>query len=282
MTPSPLTFLLVNCSKTEDKGNTQGASLIKTVGSTTNQVAQSTQEIKGVSIASQPHQMIGILNPDRTITLVTSLAEPQATKVHLIGNVSTALKSLSTIATAQKVTNCQVFPQEAQMVTGSPGSSTHKAAPVQLIQNTHTHEKKSICIPAELPQTSQLAGKHIFTSIGQTVLQPHSVQLPTIVQNGGQALLHGMTQIGGQNVTIKEQNLVQTVKSPITIQQNIPMQEPVSSANGQTVLQTVHVPLQTIQGVPGATILQTQRQPATVPVHTVPQLSNMRHITQVN
>lgn len=278
-----MTLLLVTCSKTEDEGNSQGASLTKVLGPTTSQVIQSPQEIVAMAAGSQPQQMIGVLNPDRTITLVTSLSQPQATNVHVIDNVATALKSLSTITTAQKVTNSQVFPQRAQMLAGSPGNITYNATPAQQIHNTQIDDKKAICIPAELPQTFQLVNKHIFTPTGQTFLQPQGVQVPTSVQNGGQALLHGMTQIGGQNVTIKQGNVVQTLKSPMPVQQTFPMQVPISSANGQTVLQTVPVPVQTIQGVPRANILQSQGQLFTVnaPAPMVTQLSNMGHIAQV-
>lgn len=250
---------------------------------------QQPQEIVATAAASQlvpfqPQQTIGVLNPDGTITQVTGLGQHQAANVHVSGNVAAALKSLPTVATAQNVANGQVFPQGAQIVAGSPGNITYNVIPAQQIHNIQIDGQEAIYIPAGLPQTFQLAGNQaILTPNGQTFLRAQGVQVPTSVQNG-QAVLHGMAQIGGQNVAIRQGNVVQALQLPMPVQQTFPVQVPISTANGQTVFQTVHVPVQTIQGVPGASILQSQGQPLTVnvPAHMVPQLSNMQHIAQVS
>lgn len=251
---------------------------------------QSTQEIVATAAASHllPFQAqqttIGVLNPDGTITQVSGLGQPQATNVHVSGNVAAALKGLPTVATAQNVANGQVFPQGAQIVAGSPGNITYNVIPAQQIQNIQIDGQDAIYIPA-VPQTFQIAGNQaILTPTGQTFLRAQGVQVPTSVQNGGQ-VLHSMAQIGGQNVTIRQGNVVQALQLPMPIQQTIPVQVPISTAGGHTVLQTIHVPIQTLQGVPGANVLQSQGQPITVnvPAHMVPQLaSQMGSIAQVS
>lgn len=284
-----MALLAATCSKIGDEGGSQGASPTKVVGPATSQVIQPSQEIVATAAASQlvpfqPQQTIGVLNPDGTITQVTGLGQPQAANVHVSGNVAAALKSLPTVATAQNVANGQVFPQGAQIVAGSPGNITYNVIPAQQIHNIQIDGQEAIYIPAGLPQTFQLAGNQaILTPNGQTFLRAQGVQVPTSVQNG-QAVLHGMAQIGGQNVAIRQGNVVQALQLPMPVQQTFPVQVPISTANGQTVFQTVHVPVQTIQGVPGASILQSQGQPLTVnvPAHMVPQLSNMQHIAQVS
>lgn len=286
-----MALLAATCSKIGDEGGTQGASPTKVVGPATSQVIQPSQEIVASAAAShllpfQTQQTIGVLNPDGTITQVSGLGQPQAANVHVSGNVAAALKSLPTVATAQNVANGQVFPQGAQIVAGSPGNITYNVIPAQQIQNIQIDGQDAIYIPA-VPQTFQIAGNQaILTPTGQTFLRAQGVQVPTSVQNGGQAVLHGMAQIGGQNVAIRQGNVVQALQLPMPIQQTIPVQVPISTANGQTVFQTFHVPVQTaVQGVPGANVLQSQGQPITlnVPAHMVPQIaSQMGQIAQVS
>lgn len=201
--------------------------------------------------------------------------------------MAAALKSLPTVATAQNVANGQVFPQGAQIVAGSPGNITYNVIPAQQIQNIQIDGQDAIYIPAVAPQAFQIAAGNqaILTPTGQTFLRAQGVQVPTSVQNGGQAVLHGMAQIGGQNVTIRQGNVVQALQIPMPIQQTIPVQVPISTAGGHTVLQTIHVPLHTLQGVPGGNVLQSQGQPITVnlPAHMVPQIaSQMGSIAQVS
>lgn len=253
---------------------------------------QSSQEIVATAashlVPFQTQQTIGVLNPDGTITQVSGLGQPQAANVHVSGNVAAALKSLPTVATAQNVANGQVFPQGAQIVAGSPGNITYNVIPAQQIQNIQIDGQDAIYIPAAVPQTFQIAGNQtILTPTGQTFLRAQGVQVPTSVQNG-QTVLHSMAQLGGQNVTIRQGNVVQALQLPMPIQQTIPVQVPISTAGGHTVLQTIHVPIQTVQGVqgvPGANVLQSQGQPITVnvPAHMVPQIaSQMGQIAQVS
>lgn len=49
--------------------------------------------------------------------------------------------------------------------------------------------------------------------------------------------------ITGQNVQVRPGTLPQVVQFP-TMQQTVPVQVPISTGNGQTIYQTVHVPLQ--------------------------------------
>ncbi|GFY66670.1 transcription factor Sp3 [Trichonephila inaurata madagascariensis] len=285
--PSPLALLAATCSKIgspTDEGGSQGASPVKVVGP--NQVIQSGEIIAtatGAHLVPFQPQTVGVLNPDGTLTQVTGVNQQTAAaaNVHVSGNVA-ALKSIPTVATAQNVAsvNGQVFPQGTQLVAGNPGNITYNVIPAQQIQNIQIDGQDAIYIPA-MPQTFQISGNQIIQApTGQTFLRAQGVPVPTSVQNGTQAVLQGMTgavaQIGGQNVTIRQGNVVQALQLPMPIQQTIPVQVPISTANGHTMLQTIHVPIQTMQGVPGANVLQSQAQPITlnVPAHMLSQLAS--------
>ncbi|KAF8786773.1 transcription factor Sp4-like isoform X1 [Argiope bruennichi] len=285
--PSPLALLAATCSKIgspTDEGGSQGASPVKVVGP--NQVIQSGEIIAtatGAHLVPFQSQTVGVLNPDGTVTQVTGVNQQTAaaTNVHVSGNVA-ALKSIPTVATAQNVAsvNGQVFPQGTQLVAGNPGNITYNVIPAQQVQNVQIDGQDAIYIPA-VPQAFQISGNQIIQAPGgQTFLRAQGVPASTSVQNGTQAVLQGMTgavtQIGGQNVTIRQGNVVQALQLPMPIQQTIPVQVPISTANGHTVLQTIHVPIQTVQGVPGANVLQSQAQPITlnVPAHMLSQLAS--------
>ena len=66
-------------------------------------------------------------------------------------------------------------------------------------------------------------------------------------------------QKSGQNVQMRQAGaLPQVVQFP-TMQQTVPVQVPISTGNGQTIYQTVHVPLQAFAGqMPG--LVQPQMQ----------------------
>lgn len=62
----------------------------------------------------------------------------------------------------------------------------------------------------------------------------------------------------GQNVQVRPGGLPQVVQFP-AMQQTVPVQVPIQTANGQTIYQTVHVPLQAFAGqMPG--LVQPQMQ----------------------
>lgn len=65
----------------------------------------------------------------------------------------------------------------------------------------------------------------------------------------------------GQNVTVRPAAMPQVVQFP-TLQQTVPVQVPLTTANGQTVYHTVHFPLQALAATSlGPNISQVQMIP---------------------
>lgn len=72
---------------------------------------------------------------------------------------------------------------------------------------------------------------------------------------------------------VRQANLPQVVQFP-TMQQTVPVQVPISTANGQTIYQTVHVPIQALAGqMPG--LVQPQMQ-------IFPQIAQVANIITPN
>lgn len=78
----------------------------------------------------------------------------------------------------------------------------------------------------------------------------------------------------GQNVQVRQAGTIpQMVQFP-TMQQTVPVQVPISTGNGQTIYQTVHVPLQAFAGqMPG--LMQPQMQ-------IFPQIAQVANIITPN
>lgn len=161
------------------------------------------------------------------------------------------------------------------------------------VQTVHIDGQEAIFIPASLTgQPVQLGGNQgtILTPTpqGATFIRAPHVQT---VQSAGQQVLPNLPQLAnlnvqgvapGQNITIRPASIIQTIQLPSgvqqqisqmtqPIQQTVPVQIPVSTTGGQTVMQTVQIPLAALQGalpqVASATILP-QSQIATSLVTT--------------
>lgn len=78
----------------------------------------------------------------------------------------------------------------------------------------------------------------------------------------------------GQNVQVRQAGTIpQMVQFP-TMQQTVPVQVPISTGNGQTIYQTIHVPLQAFAGqMPG--LMQPQMQ-------IFPQIAQVANIITPN
>ncbi|OQR78688.1 hypothetical protein BIW11_06246 [Tropilaelaps mercedesae] len=106
------------------------------------------------------------------------------------------------------------------------------------IQNIQIDGQEAIFIPAALTGGA--------TQVAQT---------GQIVRSAGGSP-QAATATAYQNVTIRNGNTIQTIQVPVaapTVQQTtvVPMQVPVPTANGQTIYQTIHVPIQSLGGVGG-------------------------------
>jgi hypothetical protein len=87
---------------------------------------------------------------------------------------------------------------------------------------------------------------------------------------GGQQVQFAQITPSGQTVAVRQgNNLVQAVQLPVNaVQQTIPIQIPIQNANGQTVLQTIHLPLSALQAI-GAGSVTAQVMPAQMNTQTV-------------
>ena len=78
-------------------------------------------------------------------------------------------------------------------------------------------------------------------------------QAQTVVQSVAGNVVNFAQLSGGQTtvpLAVRQGNVLQTLQLPIgNVQQTIPLQVPMSTANGQTIFQTIHLPLQAIQAV---------------------------------
>ncbi|KAI7688336.1 Transcription factor Sp4 [Sarcoptes scabiei] len=135
------------------------------------------------------------------------------------------------------------------------------------------------------PQQIQIDGQEaIFLQGGQQAIQIAGNQLlsPTQVvrqtatataaqnQQPGQVYIQGIGNAllsNGQPVTVQQGRLVQAVQLPV--QQTIPVQS-ISTQNGQTILQTIQIPIQALQS------LGTNVQPQQIAAQVMPQLQQVQ------
>uniref|UniRef100_L7M9T3 Putative transcription factor sp3 n=1 Tax=Rhipicephalus pulchellus TaxID=72859 RepID=L7M9T3_RHIPC len=245
--PSPLALLAATCSKigsptdspADDSGGGDGANGDASPAKTNSATVLPAGAGELVAQYVQTPTM-GVLNPDGTVTPMPSptvKAAPQAQQ---------AVFSPGTQLVAQ--------------VTPS-GQITYNAIPQ--IQNIQIDGQEAIFIPAS------------FTG-GQQAIQLTG-GAPTLLANQGFLRPQGFTQ----NVAIRQGNVVQTLQLPLAaaaapMQQTLPVQVPISTGNGQTVFQTIHVPVQTLQAVatPQGNMLASGQQLAAAQV--VQQLAQMQ------
>lgn len=83
-----------------------------------------------------------------------------------------------------------------------------------------------------------------------------------------------MISLSGQNISVRQSNMPQVVQLP-AVQQTIPVQLPISS-NGQTMYQTVHLPIQSFASSLPNIIQANQGQ-----LMQIPQLTQMAQAPQM-
>ncbi|KAG0412262.1 hypothetical protein HPB47_010622, partial [Ixodes persulcatus] len=251
--PSPLALLAATCSKIGsptdspadessggDGGNGDAGNGATSPAKATTATVLPSGELVAQYVQAAP-QTVGILNQDGTVTQV------------------------STTSQAVKAAQQAVFSPGTQLVAQMTpsGQITYNAMPQ--IQNIQIDGQEAIFIPASFTGGHQQAIQ--LTGAGPTLLANQGFLRPQAT---------GFTQ----NVAIRQGNMVQTLQLPIAaaapMQQTIPIQVPISTGNGQTVYQTIHVPVQTMQAMaPQGNVLTAQgQQLATAQV--VQQLAQMQ------
>lgn len=197
-------------------------------------------------------QTIGILNSDGTVTQINS------SQVSVASSMANNIKAITSVA-GQAVS----LQQGTQIVTqASPGqqSISYSIIPQQQMQNIQSVQidgQEAIFIPASSfsggQQTIQISGNQILTSPNQTLVRGQN-QANASNQQQQQQVLQSLgnnvqfAQIAGNGQVIRQGNGMQTFQMP-QVQQTIPVQIPISTANGQTIYQTIQLPLSALQAV---------------------------------
>ncbi|XP_076368569.1 transcription factor Sp2-like [Tachypleus tridentatus] len=284
-----------------EEGGTQGSSTVKVVDqnqvSEGGEVIP--PDLGSAHFIPVQSQAVGLLNPDGTVTQVAGV-NGQSTQPAAVTVPTAGIKSLPSSDSAGTPNfqsgvpvaslNGQLFPQSTQTIVAQPqagGNITYSVISADQLQNLQIDGQGAIFIPGGVnhvatactgqTQPIQINGNQaVLTPSGQTFIRTQNVQPPPSVslQNNILQQIQGIqgvgninnvafSPLGGQSMAIRQGNILQALQLPLNaMQQTIPIQIPVSTAGGQTVLQTIHLPVQVIQAVGGSNMLPTTGQPA--------------------
>lgn len=216
---------------------------------------------------------IGIVNPDGTVTHITP--HPQVT-AQVATSIGTPIKAVT--QSGQTVS----LAGGTQIVTLSPGSagSGYSIIQPQQMQAISIDGQEAIYIPA-----SSLSGGQQAIQIGNQIISPSNIVTRGPATSGQQnqqqqqQVIQGNVQFAqlgtNQTVTVRPAgtNVLQTIQMPM--QQTIPIQFPITTSNGQTVYQTINLPIQMLQAISAGNVT----------AQVVPQMSQVQvggHQLQVN
>lgn len=211
--------------------------------------------------------LINFFFTDGTVTQLNTQAVPSS-----IAQTTQQIKPVTSIAN-------QTITQLGQAATTqiNSGGVAYSIIPAQQIQNIQIDGQDAIYIPASSfnttgQQTFQIAGTNqIFTQQSNqpnqsTVVRTSTGTTPTqqtAVIQGVQGLNNmNLTQLtGGQTVALRQGNIMQTLQLPINnLQQTIPVQVPMQTQNGQTVYQTMQIPISALGNLTGQQVIQQMPQ----------------------
>ena len=215
-------------------------------------------------IPVQAGQTLGVLNPDGT---VTQLNPQVVSAVSSAASVGTPIKGITSVANSNALSNAtQIFTQ-----TSPSNAGIYSILQPQQLQ---IDGQEAFFIPGA-QQAIQLSGNQLLSSPNQTVVRQQNTAQQQNQQSAQQTVFIpgiGNVSLGqfssGQTVAVRQGNVVQTIQLPV--QQNIPVQV-ISQQNGQTILQTIHLPIQALQSLNAGNIQQLTAQ-------VVPQMQQV-HIT---
>jgi transcription factor Sp len=124
-------------------------------------------------------------------------------------------------------------------------------------------------------QAIQISGNQLLSSPNQAVVRQQNTQQNQQQHQQQTVFIPGIGNVslgqfgGGQTVAVRQGNVVQTLQLPV--QQTIPVQA-ISTQNGQTILQTIHLPIQALQSLNAGNVQHLTAQ-------VVPQ---MQQVLQIN
>uniref|UniRef100_A0A182PG10 C2H2-type domain-containing protein n=1 Tax=Anopheles epiroticus TaxID=199890 RepID=A0A182PG10_9DIPT len=236
--------------------------------------AQLQAQIQQVSAQGQPqvitlqqlqnflpqHQLNTLTTADGTPVQMAAAAAPGTAGTTPVGTpVKTFVTSSPQMQGHPQIVSLQSIPQPFLQGGG------------QLIQNQNVTHQQAILSQQQQQQQQTAATAAANQQIQQATytIPGTNIQVPAATMTALNQLPGNITTIkldGGQNVQVRPAGatLPQVVQFPM--QQTIPVQMPISTANGQTVYQTVHVPVQTF-----GSLVQPQMQ-------VIPQIPQMANI----
>jgi transcription factor Sp len=81
-----------------------------------------------------------------------------------------------------------------------------------------------------------------------------------------------LTQLSGQTVALRQGNVMQTLQLPMnSLQQTITVQVPMTTQNGQTLYQTMQLPISALSGLTGQQVIQQMPQQIQMAQIQIPQ-----------
>ncbi|CAG2161694.1 unnamed protein product [Oppiella nova] len=249
--PSPLALLAATCSKigspselsAEGTGGQPNATTttVKLVSAgAQNQVIQASDFAHLIPVHSG--QTLGVLNPDGTVTQLN----PSQVVVSSAGTLGTPIKSAITSVANQSAANALSTATQI-LQTQASGAGIYSILQPQQLQ---IDGQEAIFIPGH-QQAIQLSANQLMASPNQVRQQTQqqtqpSPQQTVFIPGIGNVSIGGAQYAGGQTVAVRQGNVVQTIQLPV--QQTIPVQA-ISTQNGQTILQTIHLPIQALQSL---------------------------------
>ncbi|GAB6021551.1 hypothetical protein CHUAL_004149 [Chamberlinius hualienensis] len=292
--PSPLALLAATCSKigSAPTSSTPPSSIQSDIieggnnpiCSATQQIQQGTTTFKIVTTPN--NNQLGTAVDVSQLLLAAAQQQQQQHHHHQQGSntVSTSSFIVATASDGSQTTYKAVSAQNQNTGNGPAGgtsgtsvSSANTTANITYsvipqVQNITIDGQEAIFIPAGHTPTFQITGN------GQTAILTQS---PAATGQYFQASPATLGQMGGtisvgQNMTRPSQGVVQTLQLPFNhVQQTtIPIQVPISNANGQTTYQTIHLPLQAIQAaLPQLPGLVAASSPGQVTAQLLPRLA---------
>ena len=260
-------MLAATCSKigspselSEGSGQPNAATTtVKLVGQ--NQVIQASDFAQLIPV--QAGQTLGVLNPDGTVTqlnpqVLTAVSSAASQSI----NAGTPIKGITSVAN-HNPNATQIFSQSAT------NAGIYSILQPQQLQ---IDGQEAIFIPGT-QQAIQLSGNQLLSSPNQTVVRQQNTQQTqqaaqqTVFIPGIGNVSLGQFASPGQTVQLRQGNVVQTIQLPV--QQTVPVQA-ISTQNGQTILQTIHLPIQALQSLNAGNVQHLTAQ-------VMPQMQQVLH-----
>ncbi|KAG5327508.1 SP4 factor, partial [Pseudoatta argentina] len=268
----------------------------------TQQPQHEQQRTQAISVQSLPHQFLQsaqIISSAQAQAALQQQQQQQQQQSQQQAQQQQTQQQAQQQQTQQQQLSYSVIPQmqtvniDGQEALFIPSSAMSAA-------NAHHQAQPTMQFATANGQQMQLAGQQVQLANGQTIITPQPVSLIRAPNVFPTSIIQNIT---GQTVQLPTGQSVQVrpLQFPVQhVQQAVPVQLPVTANNGQTVYQTVHLPVQSLssvfnmpttqmipqimQQIPQvAQIITPSGQIQQVQIASLPQLQNLQsqQVTQV-